>query len=357
MPKTYHHLFDQIDTFAALLVAYQRARRGKRGRSDVATFELHYEDHLHALAAELKAGRYQPGGYRTFVVRDHGKRRAISAAPFRDRVVHHALCTVLEPIWEPRFIHDSYASRPGKGTHQAIHRAQHFARGYRYVLSLDVEQFFPAIDHAILLHTLRHHVRDERVMQLIEQIVANGASISQQQYRMTWFAGDDLLAGLRPRGLPIGNQTSQFWANVYLHPLDMFIKQHLHAGGYVRYCDDMLLFADDAATLHTWTQAIVEYAAEHLRLHLHENRAHPAPTATGTSFLGWRIFPFRRRLKRRNVIALMRRQRQYHRAYQARTLSLAQWQQRLQSWISHAAHGNTHALRTSLLYDRIIAPA
>ena len=175
MPKTFKRLYEQIHTFEHLLAAYRRARRGKRGRADVAAFEFRWEEHLLRLAAELQEGRYRPGPYRSFAITESGKRRVISAAPFRDRVVHHALCALITPIFEPRFISDTYASRPGKGTHAAIDRAQQFARGYRYALALDVREFFPSCDHAILRAILARHIADPAIMHLIDLILAGGA--------------------------------------------------------------------------------------------------------------------------------------------------------------------------------------
>lgn len=347
MPKSFRRLYERIYTFEHLLAAYRRARRGKRGRPDVAAFEFRWEEHLLDLANELREQRYRPGAYRSFVVTESGKRRVISAAPFRDRIVHHALCALLEPIFEPRFIYDSYASRPTKGTHAALDRAQHFARGYGYALQVDVQQFFPSIDHAILSTILQRHIADACIMHLIDLILAGGAVALRDEYQMVYFPGDDLFAYNRPRGLPIGNQTSQFWANCFLHPLDLFIKQELGCHAYVRYCDDMILFANDKATLHTWRAAIIDRTAQ-MRLTVHEARAQPVPVTHGLPFLGWLLFPYRRRLKRRNVIAFTRRFRRLHAHYAAGYSSLDQLHQNLQGWIAHAAHGNTLALRRSL---------
>jgi retron-type reverse transcriptase len=138
-----------VCAFENLYAAYRVARRGKRARPGVANFICREEEALLDLQSELRPGAYIPGPYRTFYIHEP-KRRLISAAPFRDRVVHHALCQVIEPIWERRFIHDSYANRVGKGTHRALDRAQQFARRYPYVLQCDVRQFFPSIDHALL---------------------------------------------------------------------------------------------------------------------------------------------------------------------------------------------------------------
>jgi hypothetical protein len=149
----------------------------------------------------------------------------------------------------------------GKGTLAALNRAQQFARGHRYVLQLDVREFFPSIDHAVLETTLARHLADQRVLDLCHRIIAGGRDLLAEEYTPVLFPGDDLFALLRPRGLPIGNLTSQFWANVMLHPLDLFIKQTLRCRAYLRYCDDLLLFADDKATLHAWRDTVCDELA------------------------------------------------------------------------------------------------
>ena len=347
MPKTYRQLWEPLVRFENLWRAYGRARRGKRSRPAIARYELDAESRLFDLQSRLEAGTYQPGAYRTFVVREW-KQRIISAAPFEDRIVHHALCQVLEPIWEARFIHDTYACRVGKGTLAALDRAQHFARRFAYVLQLDIRAFFPAMDHAILLTTLRQHVGDQRVLHLCEQIIAGGRDIFGEATPFTLFAGDDLLALGRPRGLPIGNLTSQFWANVYLHPFDLWVKHTLGARGYVRYCDDLLLFADDKATLHGWCHAIEAQLAT-IRLTIHPKRAQVGPVAVGFPFVGWVIQPARRRLRRRNVVHFWRRYRQRVAAYQAGELSFDRLNATVQGWLGSVRHGSTLGLRRAVL--------
>jgi hypothetical protein len=155
---------------------------------------------------ELVAQTYRPGAYYSFYIRDP-KRRLISAAPFRDRVVHHALCNVIEPLFERTFIGDSYANRVGKGTHRALDRAQELARRYQYVLQCDVEQFFPSVDHTVLRAIISRKIADEQVMWLVDQILNSGAGVLTEEYTMVYFPGDDLFAVNRPRGLPIGNLT------------------------------------------------------------------------------------------------------------------------------------------------------
>jgi hypothetical protein len=276
------------------------------------------------------------------------KVRRISAAPVRDRVVHHALMRVTWPIFEARLIHDSYACREGKGTHRALDRCQHYSRRYRYVLQGDVVRFFPSIDHAILRAQLARHIACRDTLWLIDRILESGEGVLRDQYEMVYFDGDDLLAACRPRGLPIGNLTSQSWANVYLNDLDQFVKHELRCRAYLRYCDDFLLFADSKATLWQWRQEVIDKLAA-LRLTLHHDRAQVFPVKAGIPWLGFRIYPTHRRLRRRNVKAFMRRFRAQREAYRAGQITAAEIQQTLQAWIAHASHGDTYRLRQSIL--------
>ncbi len=345
--KTYRHLYPQVWAFENLYLAYRAARKGKRAAPSVAAFEFDQEAQLMGLQAELRDKNYCPGPYQSFYIHDP-KRRLISAAPFRDRVVHHALCRVIEPIFEARFIHDSYACRVGKGTHRALDRCQEFARQRRYVLQCDVQQYFPSIDHAILRDCLARYIADDDVLWLIDRILESGAGLLTDEYEMQWFPGDDLLAACRPRGLPIGNLTSQFWANVYLNPLDQFVKRELKAGAYLRYCDDFLLFADDKPTLHAWRRAIIDCLAG-LRLRLHEARAQVFPVTEGIPFLGFRVYPDHRRLKRAKGVAFARRWRALLQAFAAGEITREELHASLQGWVAHASHGNTYGLRRALI--------
>ncbi len=336
-----------------LFLAFHKAARGKRAQAAVASFEYDLEPNLFALRDVLQSGTYVPGEYTSFYIHDP-KKRLISAAPFRDRVVHHAVVNVLEPIYERKFIDDTYANRVGKGTHRALNRCTFFLRRYAYVLPLDIRQFFPSIDHAMLAQTLRRTIADKRLMNLCHRIIESGRGVLSDEYEMVWFPGDDLLASARPRGLPIGNLTSQFWANVYLNPLDHFIKRQLKCRAYVRYVDDMLLFANDKSALRTWLGEIKIFLAS-LRLTLHENSAHARPTSTGVPFLGFQVFPAYRRLKRRKAIHARRRIKALAARYRDGQVDDAQVQASLRAWIAHAAHGDTWGLRTDI-FSSVVFP-
>ena len=353
--KSYKHLYPQIAGFANLDLAWHKARRGKRSKEAAARFEENAEGEMFQLERELLAHAYRPGPYRTFIVYDP-KQRKISAAPFRDRVVHHSLCNVIEPIFERKFIYDSYANRLGKGTHRALDRAQEFARRYRYVFKADVETFFPVIDHAILKAILHRTIACADTRGLMDVIIDSGQGILADQYRQRWFPGDDLLAALRPRGLPIGNQTSQFWANAYLNPFDHFVKRDLKCPAYVRYVDDFLLFADDKRTLQGWRREVEAYLAG-LRLTIHPDKSVVFPVGNGIPFLGFEVFPDRRRLLKGNVRAFLRRFSRQRRDLRRGDLTFGMIKPSLVAWNAHADHGDTWRLRMKLFAQRPIPVA
>ncbi len=339
-------MYQTLTSWENLLLAYRKAAKGKRGGANVAAFEHHLEDNLIEIQSDLRDFSYHPRSYASFHIHEP-KRRLISAAPFRDRVVHHALCNLIEPIFERSFIFDSYANRVGKGTHRALSRAQEFARRYPYVLQCDIRQFFPSIDHAILRAELARKIRDKNVFRLCDQILASGAGVLSEEYEMNWFRGDDLLAATRPRGLPIGNLTSQFWANVYLNPFDHFVQRELGCSAYLRYVDDFLLFARDKETLGNWLAGIKSRMTR-LRLSIHPN-AEPRPVTEGITFLGFRIFPDKRRLKRQKGLYYQRKLRQFLAAYAAGELSLDDVNVSIAGWVNHTRYGNTVGLRKAIL--------
>lgn len=338
-------LWERLTSWPNLLAAARQARRGKRHQAHVARFELERERELLRLQEELRGGTYRPRPYRSFWVREP-KRRLISAAPYRDRVVHHALINVIGPIFERNFVFDSYANRTGKGTHRAADRYQEFARRFAYVLQCDIVKFFPSIDHAILKRLLRSRIRDKRVLWLCDTIID---ASNPQEHVAEWFSGDDLFSPFeRRRGLPIGNLTSQFWANIYLHGLDNFVKRGLRRRGYVRYVDDFLVFGDDKRELAEVRDGITAFL-ERLRLRLHADRAMVRPTSRPTRFLGYRCWPMFRFLVKENIRRFRRRVRVMQRLYAVGRLSWNDVKVRLASWNAHAATANCVGLRRRLL--------
>jgi len=334
-------LMTNLTSWHNLVAAARKARLGKRRQFEVASFDFERERELQRMQHELRSQTYRPGGYRAFFVREP-KRRLISAAPYRDRVVHHALINVIGPIFEKNFIFDSYANRTGKGTHRAADRYQQFARRFRYVLQCDIVKYFPSIDHAILKQLLRSRIHDERVLWLCDTIID---ASNVQEPAEAYFPGDDLFApGERRRGLPIGNLTSQFWANVYLHGLDNFVKRGLRCKGYVRYVDDFVIFGNDKQRLRDVRRRVIAFLRR-LRLRIHETRAQVRPTARPTRFLGYRCWPTHRFLTKENIRRFRRRARAFQRRFAAKQMSWQAIKIRLASWNAHAATANCHRLR------------
>ncbi|HVC93564.1 MAG TPA: reverse transcriptase/maturase family protein [Pirellulales bacterium] len=346
MAQTYANLWPGLVGWENLLAAYQKCRRRKRYKPEAVAFDAAWETNLLELSRDLRRGDYQPGEYRHFEVFEP-KRRTISAAPFRDRVVHHALVRVLEPIFERRFIFDSYACRKGKGTHAALHRAQHYLRRWPFYLKTDIVKFYPNVDHDILLRVLVRLIRDERVVALIQQIVASGAAVGVENAQPQYFAGDDLFVALRPRGLPIGNLTSQFFANVLLDDADHYVKELLRAPGYVRYADDMVLFAASKTQLWEHRDALASRLAE-MRLKLHTGKTQVRPSQAGLKFLGFVLGRSGRRLQQSAAQRFNRRIRRLRWLKAQRKTSPAEIGRSTRAWLAHARGANSTGMRREL---------
>jgi retron-type reverse transcriptase len=350
--KRYGSLWAQITTFENLLQASRQAQQGKRFRPNVLAFNYNLEEELLQLQTELRQQTYTPGGYRTFVIRDP-KSRLISAAPYRDRVVHHALCNIIIPPIERTFIHDTYANRASYGTHRALTRLTNFARTSRYVLQCDIRKYFPSIDLAILKDTLRRKIKCPETLWLIDRIID---SSNDQGEEVEYFPDDNLLIPIqRRKGLPIGNLTSQFFANVYLNGFDHFVKEQLKVQKYLRYVDDFALFSDDRSFLVDARSAIAAYLTG-LRLRLHPVKTQLFETRHGINFVGFRVLPDRIRVRNDNLRRSRDRCRQLQRDYTAGNLSLSDLVQRLQSWEAHLLHGDTHRLRRRLFNQLVFTP-
>jgi RNA-directed DNA polymerase len=346
------NLFERITAFDNLLAAARAAVRGKRFRPAPAAFQLDLERNLLRLQAELLDGGYRPGAYRAFWIRDP-KRRLISAAPYRDRVVHHAVCRVVEPVFDRSFVFDSYANRRDKGTHRALDRCTQFCRRWGYVLKCDVEKFFPSIDHEVLLGLVERKIKCRRTLDLLRTLVA---ASNPQEPAVRYYPGDALWTPFeRRRGLPIGNLTSQFLSNVMLDPLDHFVAQNKGRGAYLRFADDFLLFGDDKRALAAWLPRIRRFLAG-FRLSLHPRKCVVLPVRAGVPFLGWRVFPDHRLLRRSTGVRFQRRLKELTSEAAAGTIRLEDVKASIASWIGHLKHGDTWGLRRRLLEAAVFRP-
>ncbi|MEN8443392.1 MAG: RNA-directed DNA polymerase [Cyanobacteria bacterium J06555_13] len=342
--KRYGNLWPQIVDFNNLWLAARLAQKGKRFRGNVLAFNHAIERELFCLLRELKAHTYQPGGYRTFEIKDP-KSRIISAAPYRDRVVHHALCNVIMPLLEPTLVEQTYANRVGYGTHRALTQFTTWARRYRYCLQCDIQKYFPSIDHAILKAQLRRKIKCLETLWLIDTIID---ASNEQIPVIDYFPGDDLLTPVtRSKGLPIGNLTSQSFANLYLSPFDHFVKEQLKLKQYLRYVDDFSAFSDDWQELADARVAMEGYLAK-LRLKRHPIKSQLFETRHGVNFVGFRVLPDRIRVRSDNLRRARKRMKGLQRLYATGEIDLADLVQRIRSWEAHLMHGNTYRLRRKL---------
>ncbi|MCA8997696.1 MAG: RNA-directed DNA polymerase [Planctomycetaceae bacterium] len=251
-------------------------------------------------------------------------------------------------IFERRFIFDSYACRRGKGTHRAIDRAHSFQRKYTYVLKTDIVRFFPNVDHHVMKGLLRRSIRDEPFLRLIDLIIDSGNGILANQATPAYFPGDNLFAILRPTGLPIGNLTSQFFANVLLDVIDHFVKEQLRIPGYLRYADDLLLFANSKRQL--WdARELLEQELRKLRLRLHPDKTSLRPTFQPLTFLGLRLTPQDRRLSQSTLRRFNRRLRLQKSSYRSSAMTSEEIQRSLIAFRGHCQSANATAILGQIL--------
>ena len=325
--KRYGNLFHRVCSFEALARSALKAARGKKSRPCVAQFLQHIEYEVLELEQELTEKTYLLRPYHTFTVSDP-KERMICAAEFRDRVVHHSACAVIQPIFEQSFIYDTYACRPAKGSHLAIPRARSFARFYRFFLKLDIHKYFDTIDHRILKYLLRRKFKDMDMLRLLDIFI---------DHPVPW---------TKPgKGIPIGNLTSQHFANFYLSGLDHYVKEQLRIEAYIRYMDDFVLFADEKDTLWDAKERIENYLEQELCLKLNEGVLVLAPVSQGLSFLGFRIFPGVLRMQRKGWRRFRRKTRRRNEWLMNGDIDDEEWHNSMQSLVSYIRNAATRNLR------------
>ena len=280
------NLFGQLCTFDNLLQAWKKARKGCGNTRESASFFCELERELISLQSALQTGAWHPSPYRFFEIYDP-KQRQIAVAEFRDRVVHHAVVQVLEPHFERVFIHDSYATRTGKGVHAAVFRAREFLKYNDWYLKSDIEKFFDSVDHRILIEMLERKIKDSRFLDVCSAIILHG--------------GND------GKGLPIGSRTSQFFANVYLNQLDHFLKERAGVKYYVRYMDDFVIFDENRQRLKDLRVITDTFLAEELKLSLKPAATFLNQHLNGVPFLGRRIFRSTIRLHQKHARRITQR--------------------------------------------------
>ena len=284
--KRYGNLFEKVIDYDNLYAAYEKAAKGKRFKPDVMRTTARLECILTDIQNELASGTWKPQNYYEFELRTEVKRRIVDAPTFRDCIVHHAILNVVEPLFEKKMIHDSYANRIGKGTHKAVLRVKEFLRRKPervYILQGDVSKYFPSIDHAILKKVISRTIADERLLAL-------------------WYAIIDGFNSDTGKGIPIGSPISQLEAGIYLMELDHFVKESLHVSCYVRLMDDFILIDEDKAVLEDCHREILWYLQTQRKLSLNP-KTHIYPTKQGIDFGGYRIWRGYALARKRNVKA------------------------------------------------------
>jgi hypothetical protein len=321
--------WEEITSFSNLCRAAKRAARCKRRVAGAARFLERLEPEALALQRELLAGRWLPSRPVQFTIHDP-KERVITAAPFRDRVVHHALIDPLEARLDAALPPHSFACRRGMGTHKALAHARELVRRHSHFLKLDIQKCFESMRHAMVLETIAPLVDDAPTLELCRRVLG----------------GAEQVLG---RGLPIGNLTSQWFANLVLGRIDSFVIEDLGRPGYVRYMDDFALFADDKQRLRADLERIEEFVRDRLGLALKERATILAPVSQGMPFLGWRIYRGVTRLRPENARRTRRRLRHRRWEFRSGRIAAGRYAAAVQSVLAHLDHGNTLGWRRGAL--------
>ncbi len=346
--KRAKHLWEKIITFENIYLAAKKAIKGKRWKPSVMDFSFNLEHHLLEIQKDLIAKRFAFGAYKEFEIFEP-KRRLISAAPLRDRVIHHALCNVIEPVFDPTFV-SSYANRKQYGTHRALKTFSSMYYSTQYVLKCDIRKYFPSIDHEILKTLIRKKIGCEETLSLIDTIIDHS---NLQEPMNEYFSSDTLFTPFeRRRGIPIGNLTSQFFANIYLNPLDHFVKEVLRCKNYVRYVDDFVLCSETRSELETCRNAI-EMFLESYRLCIHPVKSQITSTMYGVNFLGFRFMPNTIRVCNENKRRGIKRLNLQMKEVAGGRMIPQHLNDSLKSWFSHLSFGNTIRLQKFVIEKQL----
>lgn len=325
--------------------AFKKARKGKSKRWYVKEFESDLENNLLQLKYELETSIYNAKPLKRFIIRDP-KTRVIHASQFKDRVVHHALCNIIEPIFDKTFIYDSYANRKKKGSHSALKRFDYFKRKVSsngrlvrnakddnmvigYALKADIKHYFDTVDHEVLLRIIKKKIKDENIIWLVQRILDN------HNFKVLG------------KGMPIGNLTSQFFANVYLNELDYFVKHVLKAKYYLRYVDDFVILHRNKEVLEDYKKQTNEFLKT-VKLELHPEKSRVSSLHNGISLLGFRIFYHYKLPRKSNIRKFEIKMVDLIEKYKRGEINKEKLMESIEGWCAYARHGNTYKYRKRL---------
>ena len=335
--KTHKNLYQKLCSYKNLDLAFTKAKKGRSNKKYVLEFEDNLDKELNKLKEELEYLTYSPKELKRFIIRDP-KTRTIHSSVFRDRIVHHALINVIQPIFEGTFIYDSFANQINKGTHKALSRFDFFKRKVSknntkkcFILKADIRHYFDEVSHEILINIIKRKIKDEKVIWLIKKILSNFNS------------------EIKGKGMPLGNLTSQFFANVYLNELDYFVKHKLKIKYYIRYVDDFIIFNSNKEILEKNKEEINKFLKEELKLELHPDKSRILLLKNGVTFLGYRVFYYHKLLKKNNLRKFEKSLRQKIDYYNSGILTKEIILESLQGWLGYAISANTFNLRKRIL--------
>ncbi len=324
------NLYEEIISLKNLILSHKKARKGKTKKFYVKEFEENLAYNLKVLYDELKNQTYKPKPLITFILRDP-KTRKISKSAFRDRIIHHALVQVIEPIFDKIFIYDSCANRIGKGNLFALKRFEKFQRkvtnnlhSEAFCLKADIKHYFQEVDKEILLRIIKRKITDDKVLELIKLILNNFEE---------------------NKGMPLGNLTSQFFANVYLNQLDYFVKHKLKAKYYIRYVDDFVILHNSKEQLEKWKEEVETFLKERLKLELHPEKSKIISLSKGIDFVGFRNFFYYRLLRKRNIRKMIFKIEEYKQEDISKEKLLGSFQ----GWNAYAMWANSYKLRKRIV--------
>jgi RNA-directed DNA polymerase len=344
--KTYKNIYYKIYELNNLVLAYKKARKGKTKKDYVIKFEEHLNKNLKNLQFELMSLTYKPPSLKKFILRDP-KTRTISRSDFRDRVVHHAICNIIEPLFNKSFIYGSCANQKGKGNLFAIKRFNIFKRKISknntkncYILKADIKHYFREVNHNILINLITRKISDKKVLILIRKILDNNQN-SRERERETRQSDSN-------KGMPLGNLTSQLFANIYLNELDYFVKHNLKLKYYLRYVDDFVILHKDEKQLIIWKNKIKRFLKQELKIELHPDKTRIISLKKGIDFVGFRNFYYFRLLRKRNIKKMKWKKSMFNQGL----IKKEKFLESLQGWNAYAKWADTYKLRKNLFNDK-----
>jgi retron-type reverse transcriptase len=353
--KRHNGLYEKIYDFENLYQAYLLARKCKRYRRDVLEFTANLEENLIQIQNELIWKTYKVGKYREFYVYEP-KKRLIMALSFKDRIVQWAIYRILNPIYDKTFISDSYACRIGKGTHKAADKLQYWLRKADrspqkwHYLKLDISKYFYRVDHKVLIDILSRKIKDKQLLWLLKTIIESGDMKFGLPLGMEPGECDYRIKDV---GMPIGNLTSQLFANVYLNELDQHIKHNLKIKRYIRYMDDIIILHPEKKQLHIWKDEIEKFLNDELKLHLN-NKTAIRPITLGITFVGFRMWPTHRKMKKKSAKKMRKRLKYLSKAYKRGEISLEDINATVQSYLGIMKQFDSYNLRKKMFNDFVL---